>query len=814
MSDIDDKTPEMEALEAVGAIEAEALGEGEVEAAKTIGTNEYFRNMMNRNFLEYASYAIRDRAIPNVDDGLKPVQRRILWAMHKVDDGRTNKASFVVGEVMGKYHPHGDASIKDALVVLANKEYFIEKQGNFGNIFTGSSAAAPRYIECGLTPLAREVLFNDDITEMVETYDGRNLEPVVLPVKIPSLLMLGSDGIAVGMATRIMPHNFNELLRAQISELNGESYELYPDFLQGGLMDAREYSDGSGKITLRARIEIVDRKLIIREIPATTTTESLIASIEKAAEKNKIKISSVNDYTAQNVEIEVVPTRGYDPEKALQALYMYTDCSISISSNLTVIRDFRPAVMTVTEVIKRNTGKLLEYLQSELEIALHKQNELFHAKTLAQIFFENRIYKRIEECEDEASEYAEVRDGLNPFREMLRRDVTDEDIDRLLALPVRRIARFDIEKNQKDLREIEKLIKELKHHLGHLKPYAIKYLEDLIAKYGHAFPRRTEIVESLRKIDRKSAALNNIKIGLDRKNGYIGTGIKSDDTLLCNEFDHLLCIEKNGRYKIIDLPPDKLFIGKFYECRRHDPETEFGVVYSDGKSGKYYGKRSTIGSFIKDKEYTLCPAGCKLELVTPRADAVYQLVTGGRGAGAEELNLLTLPVRTPKARGLLICSKKVTKITHLRYLEEAEAAQFRSNATEEATEEDIVEIEEQATVEVASDGEVTEIIAVEIEVTETLEETVKPEKKRMKAEEPEPEPVEVEETVVEPESVKVETPVAAEELISVPHVKPVKPVKAKAPKPEPKAEKAPEAEPEPPSVAEDDLGIVQPEFGF
>lgn len=809
MSDETSNPPENEFLEDAAAIEAEALAEGEVEAARTIGSNEYFRNMMNRNFLEYASYAIRDRAIPNVDDGLKPVQRRILWAMHKVDENRTNKASFVVGEVMGKYHPHGDASIKDALVVLANKEYFIEKQGNFGNIFTGSSAAAPRYIECGLTPLGREVLFNDDITEMVETYDGRNLEPVVLPVKIPSLLMLGSDGIAVGMATRILPHNFNELLRAQIAELNGESFELYPDFLQGGLMDAREYADGGGKITLRAKIEIVERKLIIREIPATTTTESLIASIEKAAEKNKIKISSVNDYTAQSVEIEVVPTRGYDPEKALQALYMYTDCSVSISSNMTVIRDFRPAVMTVTEVIKRNTAKLLEYLHHELEIALHKQNELFHAKTLAQIFFENRIYKRIEECEDEGSEYAEVRAGLEPFLEMLRREVTDEDIDRLLALPVRRIARFDIEKNQKELREIDKAIKDLRHHLGHLKPYAIKYLEDLIAKYGAAFPRRTEIVESLRKIDRKSAALNNIKVGLDRKNGYIGTGIKSDDTLLCNEFDHLLCVEKNGRYKIIDLPPDKLFIGKFYECRRHDPAIEFGVIYSDSKSGKFYGKRSTIGSFIKDKEYNLCPAGCKLELFTPRTDAIYTLLSGGRGSQAAELNLLTLPVRSPKARGLLISTKKVTKITHLRYLEEAEAAQFRNTVSEEVTEEEVIEEEEQITEIVESDGEVTEIVSVKIEVTESCESTSVMVEPPPPVKAPRPRKVKPE-PPVEPAPEPPEEPAPVEELIPAPAAPPEPPPSVA------KVKKAATGEPAtpPPSVEDEDLGIVQPEFGF
>ncbi len=661
-----DPTPEEEA--AIGA-----------EAVRSRGSNDYFRLMMDRNFLEYASYVIKDRAIPDVDDGLKPVQRRILWSLFRIDDGRTHKAANVIGNTM-HFHPHGDASIGDALVVLANKEYFITRQGNFGNIFTGSPAAAPRYIECSLSPMGREVLFNNDITEFVDSYDGRNREPVVLPVKIPSLLMLGSDGIAVGMATRIMPHNFNELLRAQIAVLRGESFALYPDFQQGGVMDVREYADGNGKITLRAKIEIDGRRLVVREIPATTTTESLIASIEKAAEKSKIKISSVTDYTANQVEVEIVPTRGYDPEKTLQALYMYTDCSVSISVNLTVIRENRPVQMSVTEVIGRNTAKLLEYLKRELEIDLARQEDLFHAKTLAQIFFENRIYKKIEECRSQEEEYAEVHAGLAPFRDLLRRDVTDEDIDRLLALPVRRISRFDIEKNQRELAEVLARMKEIRRHLGHLTQYAIDYLEQLLVKYGEAYPRRTEI-EHFEKIDRREAALNNIKVGWDRKNGYIGTGIRSDDILACNEFDRFVLVEKTGSYKVIALPPEKLFVGRLYDLRKYDENTMFGVIYRETKSGKYYGKRSSIGGFILDKEYALCPSGCKLELLTPRPDAVYLLTqVDGRGRTTPvELNLMELPERSPKARGILVSGKSISKITHQRYLSEEELAVFRSN---------------------------------------------------------------------------------------------------------------------------------------
>ena len=817
------------------------------EAVRSRGSNDYFRMMMDRNFLEYASYVIKDRAIPDVDDGLKPVQRRILWSLYRIDDGRTHKAANVIGNTM-HFHPHGDASIGDALVVLANKEYFITKQGNFGNIFTGSPAAAPRYIECSLSPMGREVLFNNDITEFVDSYDGRNQEPVVLPVKIPSLLMLGSDGIAVGMATRIMPHNFNELLQAQIAVLRGESFALYPDFQQGGVMDVREYADGNGKITLRAKIEIDGRRLVIREIPATTTTESLIASIEKAAEKNKIKISSVTDYTANQVEVEVVPTRGYDPEKTLQALYMYTDCSVSISVNLTVIRENRPVQMSVTEVIERNTAKLLEYLKRELEIDLGRQEDLFHAKTLAQIFFENRIYKKIEECRTQEEEYAEVHAGLAPFRDQLRRDVTDEDIDRL---PVRRISRFDIEKNQRELAEVLSRMKEIRRRLAHLKQYAIDYLQQLIDKYGADYPRRTEI-EHFEKIDRREAALNNIKVGWDRKNGYIGTGIRSDDMLACNEFDRLLLVEKSGGYKVIVLPPEKLFVGKLYDVRKYDSETEFGVIYRETKSGKYYGKRSSIGGFILDKEYALCPPGCKLELLTPRPDAVYQLsMVDGRGRSSSvELNLMELPERSPKARGILVSGKTVSKITHVRYLSEEELAAFHAGKkvevppeqndgkvaendpllSEPAVKKEVVDRQKPEEREVSGPEAPSESAA-----PETVEKKSPPEEPGSAA----PETVEEKSPSAEPEEVppwdenapapSIDTPAAA--VLRQESLTPEPPPPAenalvldaepesRPRRPRQRAERKPEPsrKPVPPKTEDDEdenFGIVQPEFGF
>ena len=704
----DRKIPENAAAPEAAPAESGASGSeesaGGVLAEQRRGTNDYFKAMIDRNFLEYAAYVIKDRAIPDVDDGLKPVQRRILWALYKVYDGRTHKVANIVGNTM-HYHPHGNASIEEALVVLANKggcveqklrdrktgvetiefqsvPYYIARQGNFGNLLTGSPAAAGRYTECSLTQLAHETLFNNDITKFVPTYDGREEEPVVLPAKVPSLLMLGSDGIAVGMATKIMPHNFNELLDAEIAILRGEEFEIYPDFQQGGLMDVREYADGNGRIGLRAKIDIVGRDLVIREIPAVCTTESLVASIERAAEKNKIKISNVQDFTTDRVEIRVTPTRGYDPEKTRNGLYMYTDCAVSISVNMTVICDSRPVQMTVSEVLRRNVDKLLGYLKQELEIALERQNELFHAKTLAQIFFENRIYKRIEEVSTPEQEYAEVHAGLAPFRPQLRRDITDSDIDKLLALPVRRISRFDIEKNQQELAEIEAKIAEINKNLGSLKRYAVKYLESLKSKYGANFPRRTEI-EHFEEIDRTAAALNNIKIGWDRKNGYIGTAVKSDDTVVCNEFDRFVCTVKNGTYKVIPLPPDKLFVGRLYDFRRYDSGTVFGIIYREKKSGKYYGKRSSIGGFIMEKEYSFCPPGCQLELLTPRPDAIYTLLeTGARGRPAErEINLMELPLRSAKVRGILLTAKPVTKITHSRWLTADELAAFAEPAS-------------------------------------------------------------------------------------------------------------------------------------
>jgi len=669
LNDADMEGTDKNAVSAEYTEDSEGIEDGTVLAVAK-NTNTHLRRLISSNYLEYASYVIKERAIPDVNDGMKPVQRRILWSMYKMDDGKFNKVANIVGHAM-QYHPHGDASIYMALVHLGNKEYFIEKQGNFGNILTGDAPAAARYIEARLTPLAKEVLFNPDITDFVDSYDGRNKEPVFFPAKVPALLMTGQEGIAPGMTTMILPHNFKELLEAQIAILRDKPFELFPDFLQGGIMNVSEYEDGNGKITLRAKIDIEGRKLIVREIPAMTTTEKLIASVEKAVNKNKIKIASINDYTGENVEIEIVPARGYKPEKTLKLLYAYTDCSMSVSSSLLVIRDNRPVIMTVSDVLRYNTECTVEYLRRELQIELDKLNEKYHEKTLERIFIENRIYKRIEECLTYKLVLDEVRKGLNEFKDLLKREVTDKDIERLLAIPIRRISRFDMNKNKKDIEDILKAIAKTEKNLGAIVRYAIKYIKSLIERFAVNFSRRTEI-EEFEEVDKRAAALNNIKVGWDRKGCYIGTSIRSDDILTCNEFDYLHCIEKKGKFKIINIP-QKMYVGRLYYFNKYIKDNVFSIVYKDKKKNVYYTKRCVVDKFIKDKEYQIIPKDCQLELITTRERSLYECVlekTGKQIIGSLDLDFSKVQMRSPGARGFRFTDRKILKFRFKGQVEE------------------------------------------------------------------------------------------------------------------------------------------------
>ncbi len=649
--------------------------------------DDSLRDMMSQNFIEYASYVIKDRAIPDINDGLKPVQRRILHTLWEHDDGRFHKVANIVGATM-RYHPHGDASIYDALVVLANKEYFVDRQGNFGNIHTGDPASAARYIECRLSPLAREVMFNPEITEYVDSYDGRNREPVTLPAKVPALLMLGAGGIAVGMSTTIFPHNFNELLKAQISILRDEPFHVYPDFLTGGTMDVGDYADGAGRVRVRAKIEAVnDKTLVIREIPAGTTTESLIASIEKAVRNGKLKISSINDYTAEKVEIEVTLPRGVYAEETVKLLYAYTDCEMSLSSNLMIIKENRPVVMTVSDILRHNTAKLMDDLRREQEIELGKLLARLHAKTLAQVFFENRVYKRIEECETDEAVHAEVRAGMEKAfakehaallksvkdadLSALRRDISAEDIEELLKHQIRRISLFDIHKNRQEVGEIIAAIAQAQDNLLHLKSFTIKYIKALLAKHGHLFPRRTQITD-LAEVNVREVALKNLKVGHDRAGQFVGYNVKNSakdqEPLACSEFDRLVLLRSDGGYKVVPVP-EKIYVGPVKFVLLADRDQVYSMIYRDKKSGAYYAKRFRIDSYIMDKDYEALPENCVIELFSANygVQVRCEFVPKPRMKNTfADVNFEEIEIRSAGARGFKITDNEVKSFTQTR----------------------------------------------------------------------------------------------------------------------------------------------------
>ena len=567
------------------------------------------QRLFDFNFLDYTSYVIRERAIPDIDDGLKPVQRRILQTLHNMDDGRFHKVANVVGETM-KLHPHGDQSIFAALVNLTNKQYLIEPQGNFGNIFTGDQASAARYIECRLTPLAKETLFNKDLTEFVESYDGRMQEPVTLPSKLPMLLLLGAEGIAVGMATKIMPHNFTELLQSQIKYLREEEFTLFPDFPRGGIIDVSEYDEGNGRIRCRALIEEADEKtIIIRELPYNVTTQALIDSVEKASKAGKLKISSINDYTAEIVEVEIKLSRGVYAEETIDALYAFTDCEVSVSPNLVVIRENMPCLLSVNDVLRRNTDKLVKDLEMELNIELGRLKERLHARKLEQIFIEERLYKNIEEVKAYDKIVVTVDKSLEPFIQELVRDVTTEDIEKLLEIRIKRISRYDINKQKKEIKTIESDIKKIEKSLKDMIGFTIKHIESLLDKHGERYGRKSKI-EQFDQVDVRAAALSNLQVGYHRESGYLGHKVKTEnpkkDVLInCSELDRLLLIYQNGMYKVINVP-EKLFIGEDIQwIGVVNDELVFNVVYRNGKENRSYVKRFRSPKFILNREYRL-----------------------------------------------------------------------------------------------------------------------------------------------------------------------------------------------------------------
>jgi topoisomerase-4 subunit A len=614
--------------------------------------------------LEYASYVIKDRAIPHVNDGLKPVQRRILHTLYEVDDGKFHKVANIVGQCM-KYHPHGDASIGDALVAIANKNLFIDKQGNFGNIFTGDPASAVRYIECRLSPLAVESLFNPEITEYVDSYDGRNREPVTLPAKLPVLLALGAEGIAVGMSTKILPHNLIELLEAQIAYLCGDQHLVFPDFPTGGLADVSEYNDGNGKVLLRAKLDTSDpKRIVIRELPFGSTTESIMASIEGAARKGKLKIAGISDYTAENVEIEVRLARGIHTQDTVDALYAFTDCESSVSVNMMVISDDKPVVMSVTEVIQRNSDRLVEILTAELKLEERKLKDKLHAKTLEQLFIENRVYKKIESMKTAESVVKAVFDGLAPFQREIKREVTSEDVETLLKIPIRRISLYDINRAKKEMEDIKNRLKEIKRHLGAIVDYTVDFLGKIIEKYRPLHPRKTELV-SFKKVDVREAAQRNLKLRYDKDTGYLGYEVNGNLLFDVSPYDRVLVIRKTGAFSVIGVP-EKLFVDKgMLHCGFVDKDLVFTAIYRDEETKFPYIKRFKIEQFQLNKGYSIVPDNCTLLRLTTDPNAVVTIEYKPKPrlkVLEEDFKVKNFLVKGSKAGGIRLANKEMKSV--------------------------------------------------------------------------------------------------------------------------------------------------------
>ena len=561
-------------------------------------------------FLDYASYVILERAVPHINDGLKPVQRRILHSMKRLDDGRYNKVANIVGHTM-QFHPHGDASIGDALVQLGQKELLIDCQGNWGNILTGDSAAAPRYIEARLSKFALDVVFNPKTTEWQASYDGRNREPVTLPVKFPLLLAQGVEGIAVGLSSKILPHNFNELCDAAIAYLHGEEFKLYPDFQTGGSIDVSRYNDGErgGVVRVRAKISKLDNKtLCISEIPYGKTTSSLIDSILKAIEKGKIKIRKVDDNTARKVEILIHLAPGVSSDKTLDALYAFTDCEVNISPNCCVIDNKKPHFLTVSDVLRKSVNNTRDLLRKELEIQKNETLETLHFASLEKIFIEERIYKdkQFEQAENMDIACEHIDERLTPFYPQFVREVTKEDILRLMEIKMAHILKFNKDKADELIARLKAEIEEIDNHLAHLTEYTIEWYRHLKDKYGKDFPRRTEIRNFDTTVATKVVEANE-KLYINREEGFIGTGLKKDEFICnCSDIDDVIIFYKDGKYKIVRIS-DKLFVGKniLYVniFKKNDKRTIYNVIYRDGKEGFHYIKRFNVTSMIRDREY-------------------------------------------------------------------------------------------------------------------------------------------------------------------------------------------------------------------
>ncbi len=625
-------------------------------------------------FLDYASYVILERAVPGIGDGFKPVQRRIMHALKEVDDGRFNKVANVIGNTM-QYHPHGDASIGDAIVNIGQKELLFDTQGNWGDVRTGDSAAAPRYIEVRLSKFANEVVFNPQTTNWQLSYDGRKKEPVSLPVKFPLLLALGVEGIAVGLSTKILPHNFCELIKASIDVLKGKKPKIYPDFATGGMADFSEYNQGlKGRIRVRARMEVVDKKtLIIKEIPFGTTTTGLIESIVKANDKGKLKIKQVVDNTAQDVEIAITVAPGQSPDIVMDALYAFTDCEVSINPNACVVIDDKPKFLKVNDILKLNTEQTVALLTLELEIRKAELLEKILFSSLEKIFIENRIYRDIEECETWEAVISTIDDGLKPFKKQFYRKITEEDIVRLTEIKIKRISKFDSFKADELMKKLEEELKEVKKNLANITDYAINYFQNLLEKYGEGRERKTEI-KSFDTISVQVVAANNQKLYVNRKEGFVGYGLKKDEFIgECSDLDTIVAIRKDGKC-IVSKVAEKVFMGKdiMYAgvWKKNDERMVYNAVTVDGKTGRAMVKRFQILAVTRDKEYDLSKGhpGSKLLYVSANPNGEAETITVKLTAGSKarkkvfDFDFSTLEVKGRGAGGNILTKYPVRRI--------------------------------------------------------------------------------------------------------------------------------------------------------
>jgi len=635
----------------------------------------FIKNLFDRNFLEYASYVIKDRAIPDLEDGLKPVQRRILHSLFEMDDGKFHKVANVTGHCM-KYHPHGEASINPALVVLANKELFIDRQGNFGNLFTGDDASAPRYIECRVTPLAKDIFYNPKLTTWADSYDGRNREPVLFPAKIPVVLVMGVEGIAVGMSTKILPHNVIEVLEAEIACLNGKKFEIYPDFPTGGYVDVSEYADGNGKVLVRAKMDTSDpKRILITELPFGSTTESLINSIDSAARNGRLKIMGINDFTTDKVEIEIKLARGVYAQETVDALYAFTECEQSISVNLLVIKNGLPAVMTVTEIIKYHAKQLVKILTKELELEKKELLDKLHLRTLERIFIEERIYKAIEKMKTAKGVQDAVLAGFNPFlKEVGPRKITDDDVEHLLRIPIRRISLYDINKAREEMEQIQARIKEINSHLKNITAYSVSYLKGIITKIkaNEEIGRgaRKTLVGEFDKVIAKEVVKRDVELRYDSKTGYLGTNVSGAKIAEVSPYDRILAIRKNGMYTVMDLS-EKAFIGAdawFIGAADKDilSKTIFTIIYKEKDTGYPCIKRCVIEGWIMNKDYFLVPDGAEVMHIDIKPKFIFtvkykpkpRLKVLSENFKAQDYN-----VRGLKAGGIRLSAKEAEKVT-------------------------------------------------------------------------------------------------------------------------------------------------------